>query len=122
MTEAKIEAALKMIQGIIDAPLIEGDIAGAMEKLNKIQAIHGLAAECLKWAKQYTLVKQGSLLPELFKGGLSATMFKYQLESRMASEIALYTYSDRICAALVHCGEEVRTIISALKSERQNLR
>lgn len=121
MTFTQINNSLKVIQEAMDAPLVEGDIQGAMEKLNRLQSLHGLSAECLKWAKQLSLRRQGSLLPELFKTGLNATSVRMQLESEMAEEIALFIYAERINSALVHVGDEIRTIISALKSEMINV-
>lgn len=111
-----------MIKEIMDTPLAEGDIAGAMEKLSKIQAIHGLSAECLSWAEKYTLQKQKTLLPALFSKGLNATSVRMELECEMAEEKALYTLAERLNAALVHVGDEIRTIISRYKQEQFNSR
>src|ERR1700733_13578645 len=117
MTKAEVEKNIKFIQSEMDKPITEGSIEEAMQKLSDIQIMFGLSAETVKWAKKYALQQQGSLLPELFKKGLTASMFKYQLEAEMAEEISLLTYAERINAGLVHVVDSLRTCISLYKTE-----
>ncbi|HTC01031.1 MAG TPA: hypothetical protein VK705_10140 [Ferruginibacter sp.] len=120
MTEKQIESNLEIIQSSMDIKVEQGDINGAMDKLSNITVLYGLSSECVRHAKSHCLTKQGSLLPELFKKGINATMLRLQLESNMAYELSLLIYAERINAALTHIVDAIRTQISLYKSEMGN--
>jgi hypothetical protein len=121
MTKSQVEENLKFIQSAMDIVIDQGTIDEYMAKLSNLQSLHGLSAETVRYAKKHTLIKQGSLLPGLFKTGLNATAVRLQLESDMAEEISILLYAERINSGLVHCADECRTAISKLKEEYRNL-
>ena len=121
MTEKQIETNLEMIKLAMDMTIETDHIDEWMKKLANLQALHGLSSECIRYAKRNTLVKQGTLLTDLFKTGLNATAVRLQLESDMAEEIALFLYAERLGAGLVHCVDSCRTAISKLKEEYKTL-
>ena len=111
----------EMIQKAIDLEIPLGDIDSTEGKMIELISLMGLSAECMAKAKEQVLVKQGMMLDILRREepNTTSTMIKMLLESRMATELTLYEYSERLNRAIVHCVDALRTSISKYKMERE---
>lgn len=117
MNKEELEKNLAVIKGDLEIEADERNILEVQQKLNRLINLMGLSAECMKWAKHIVLVKQKYVYATAGKHSTSPTMFKYFLEGEAAEELALFTYCDRLNAALTHACDGLRTIISLYKSE-----
>lgn len=116
MTKQELENNLSIIKSELETEVDEKIIDQVQQKLNRLCNLMGLSAECMKWAKNMVLTKQKYVYALAAKDS-SATMFKYFMEGEMAEELALFTYCDRLNAAITHACDGLRTIISLYKSE-----
>lgn len=116
MTKQELENNLSIIKSELETEVDEKIIDQVQQKLNRLCNLMGLSAECMKWAKHIVLTKQKYVYALAGKDS-SATMFKYFMEGEMAEELALFTYCDRLNAAITHACDGLRTIISLYKSE-----
>lgn len=113
----KLEENLAIIKSELEIEVDEKVIDQVQQKLIRLSNLMGLSAECMKWAKQIVLIKQKYVYALSGKTDISPTMFKYFLEGEAAEELAVFTYCDRLNAALTHASDSLRTIISLYKSE-----
>lgn len=122
MTQAQLENNLAMIKTELESELQNTTVIGLVEeKLLRLSNVMGLSAECMRYAKQYAANKQAVLLRDE-KGyvgveNMSATVLKLWLEGELANELSILMYADRLNAALVHCADQLRTMISKYKVE-----
>ena len=116
MKKNELQENLNVIKLELETEVPEEDILAVESKLNKLSTLMGLSAETLKHAKKIVLERQ-KIIFSMADKNMSPTMFKYYLEGEMADELSLYTYADRLNAALVHCSDSLRTIISKYKEE-----
>ena len=117
MDKEKLEATLEVIKDAIEKEVTAGDIAGATQKLLELSSLMGTAAECMKWAKKLILDAQGAAAKKHKDGGGNANTIKLMIESEIAEELMIFLYADRLCAALTHVVDALRTTISLYKSE-----
>lgn len=117
MDKKELEQNLLIIKDELEIEVDEKIIDQVQQKLNRLCNLMGLSAECMKWAKHIVLVKQKYIFALAGKQDMGATMFKYFLEGEMAEELALFTYCDRLNAAITHACDGLRTMISLYKQE-----
>lgn len=118
MTKKEIEKNLQIIQAEIDSEINESDAYSVLSKLNKLIAYMGLSAEIIKDAKKIVLKAQEFYFEKGLAKGYTGNIMKTFLEGKLAEELAIEKYADRINSALVHCSDGLRSIISNHKNER----
>lgn len=91
-----------------------------MDKMNKLTAFSGLSAELVAEAKQLILHRQKPAILNAIKADIAASMQKAFVESECAEEMMLYTYAERLNAAITHSLDALRTIVSMRKAEMEN--
>lgn len=111
--------ALNFIRGKIDANIINVDIVVQKNKLIELTQIIGLSAECNASAKKILLQKELKVLNEI-DGDLPPSVITKRLNAECADEAAMLEYADRLNAALVHCIDGIRSVISLYKVELEN--
>lgn len=118
MTLTEIQSNLDIIKSAIDEPIMEGDMEGVCNKLLRLQSFSGLSSECLSQAKRHALNKQGICVEEILNQNITGNGLKMMIESRMAHEISLHLYADRLNSAIVHSLDSLRSVISLYKQEK----
>ena len=121
MQSEEILKHCKMIQTAVDIEVPLGDIDTIEGKMLQLVALMGLSSELMKEAKNNVLVKQGLIIDIIRREekGIAPTTMKLILESRMATELTIYEYCDRLNRAIVHACDSLRTSISKYKIERE---
>lgn len=117
MIATKIEENLNTIKLHLEAEINPTEIAAVELKLSNLSSLMGLSAECMRYAKEVVLTAQKSFLSKPNMLNQSATNLKLLIESELHYEIGLFVYSERLNAAITHCCDSLRTIISKYKEE-----
>lgn len=108
-----------MIREAIDADVIDADIVNIQNKLLRLTQLMGLSAEANASAKKLLHIKEREVLFAMDKT-LPASIQSKNLSAECYNEIAILEYSDRLNAALTHCCDGLRSIISLYKVEVSN--
>lgn len=111
--------ALNFIRGLLDTDVMGADIDSVSNKLVSLTQVMGLSSEAMASAKKILHQKEISVL-QLINPDLPASMQSKKLSAECFEELALYTYSDRLNAAITHTCESLRTVISLYKQELQS--
>ena len=117
MTRDQILANLNDINAQISTEINHIIIGLVEEKLVKLSSLMGTSAECLRYAKLAVGKRQQVLMNTEKAAGMQPSVLKMWIEGEMAEEIAIYTFADRVNAAIVHCSDSLRTVISKYKEE-----
>lgn len=118
MNKKEILKNLEIIQKEIDTQIQESDPYSVLDKLNKLIAYMGLSAEIMRWSKELVLKSQSIQFDKGLAKGYSGNVLKQYLEGKLAEELAIDKYADRINAAIGHAADGLRSIISNHKNER----
>lgn len=111
--------ALNLIRELLDNNVMGADIDSVSNKLISLTQVMGLSAETMASAKKILHQKEITVL-QLINPELPASMQSKKLIAECFEEIALFTYSDRLNAAITHTCESLRTVISLYKQELQS--
>lgn len=90
-----------------------------MGKLNSLSNLTGLSSQTVAISEQLYNERLGELVMAKEYSKMGATEKKMLFASLASDEIYLMTLSERLNRALVHSGEFIRSILSALKTEMQ---
>lgn len=120
MTATEIESHCQRIKAELERQVETSEIESVMDKLNNLSSLSGLSAEIVAEAKQLILQRQKPAILLAQKSNVSASMQKAFVESECADEMMLYTYAERLNAAITHSLDALRTIVSMRKSELEN--
>lgn len=120
MTSEEILNHCKGIKAELESEVQTLSIEQVMNKLNNLTSLSGLSAELVAETKQLILHRQKPAILLAQKTGVSASMQKAFVESECAEEMMLYTYAERLNAAITHSLDALRTIVSMRKSELEN--
>ncbi len=118
MNKKEILKNLEIIQQEIDSQINESDAYSVLDKLNKLIAYMGLSAEIMRWSREMVLKAQSIHFDKGLSKGHSGNVLKQYMEGKMAEELAIDKYADRINAAITHAADGLRSIISNHKNER----
>lgn len=117
MNKPELEKNLNIIKSEIERYVDPAVIIDVQEKLNKLTNLSGLSAECCKEAEAILGYAKRGIIERERGSDLSASILKMKIESELYEEISLYTYADRLNAAITHSQDSLRTMISLYKSE-----
>lgn len=120
MTSEEILINCNRIKGELESQVETSNIESVMDKLNNLTGLSGLSAELVANTKQLILQRQKPAILLAQKSNVSASMQKAFVESECAEEMMLYTYAERLNAAITHSLDALRTIVSMRKSEMEN--
>lgn len=120
MTSDEIQSYCKSIKAELERQVETSEIESVMDKLNNLSSFSGLSAELVAESKQLVLERQKPAILLAQKSGVSASMQKAFVESECAEEMMLYTFAERLNAAITHSLDALRTIVSMRKSELEN--
>lgn len=95
------------------------NITDVQDKLNNLASLTGLSAETLKDCKGLVLYKQKEVI-NIEGNKLNPSILKLKIEGELWNELSVLTYCERLNAALTHCMDGLRTIISLYKTEMSN--
>lgn len=117
MTATQLLTNLGIIQSHLDSEVDTTNITLVETKLINLSHLMGLSAECMRWAKHQALTKQHEILSDPECKKMVPSFLKVYLEGEMVEQLTVLTYSDRINAAITHCSDNLRTVISKYKEE-----
>lgn len=120
MTADEILINCNRIKGELESQVETSNIESVMDKLNNLTGLSGLSAELVANTKHLILQRQKPAILLAQKSSVSASMQKAFVESECAEEMMLYTYAERLNAAITHSLDALRTIVSMRKSEMEN--
>lgn len=90
-----------------------------MCKLNDLSNMTGLSSQSVALTEMFYNNKLGELIMQKEYVKMGATEKKILFASLASNEIYLMTLADRLNRGIVHSGEFIRSILSALKTEMQ---
>ena len=117
MTSQEIETNLKTVRDCIEMQVGTDDIAGALEKLNKLIILQGLQADNHSKAKKAYLEAQVKVLDDLAGGDMRASIMMKAIEAHCAEQSMQFTYAERLSAGLSNAIEGMRSVVSTMKTE-----
>lgn len=117
MTRDDLLSACAQLQDEVERQIDHHDIPSVEEKMVKLGTLMGLCANMHRWARKYTLQKQGLVVAAHKDSGMPASIMKMQIEAALAEELAVEKLVDRLGSALTHNVDALRTVISLHKQE-----
>ena len=111
---------LNCIKELIEFPISKDNPDEVQEKLIKLTAISALSAETVSEAKKELCEKQVEVITEYRESKLPASIFKMFMDGKCATELANFTFADRLNAAITHSIDGLRSIISLHNTEIKN--
>jgi hypothetical protein len=120
MTKETIEKHCATIKAELEREIETSQTESVMDKLNNLTALSGLSAELVAQSKLLILERQKPALINAQKANMAASMQRSFVESECAEEVMLYTYADRLNAAITHSLDALRSIISMRKTELEH--
>lgn len=115
-----LEYSCSRIKELIERPLSKDNINAVQDKLIDLAAMSSLSAETVAQANKALKLKQEETIVKYRSSKLPASILKLQIDSKCAEEFAMFTLADRLNAAITHCQDSLRTIVSYAKTELQN--
>ncbi len=117
MDKKQIQENCLLIQQALDNPADSLNITEVQNKLLKLSTLMGLSAEIIKDCRRMVLEKQKYVFAMAGKHNYSPNIFKLFMEGEMSDELSLFMYCERLNAAISHCTDSLRTVISLYKQE-----
>ena len=111
---------LNCIKELIEFPISRENPDEVQEKLIKLTAISALSAETVSEANRELKEKQVEIIIMFGKSDLPASILKIFIDGKCANEFAMFTFADRLNAAITHSIDGLRSIISLHNTEIKN--
>jgi hypothetical protein len=117
MNREQIESNLIAIKTELEREVSADSIMDVTDKLMKLQVYDALSAETMRWARKLVLDEQRKEMAKLDILKTQTTVLKMLVESNLSEWLALYTYAERLNAAVHHGCDALRTIVSLYKEQ-----
>lgn len=121
MTTADIKNNLEVIRKVMDAKAGLDDPQGVATKLEALSNVLGLSAECIAYARKNLDKRLSFLTTAKAYQGMSATDRKMVFSGEASEEIFMVNYSESLNKDVHYVCESVRSLLSYLKQEMQNI-
>lgn len=121
MTQAELESSLDTIQSFLDQPVEISEPSGILEKLQKLTNLMGLSAECYAWSEKFYNEKLGELVMAKEYAKMGATEKKMLFASLASNEILMHSRAERLNKGLAHSCDGLRSMLSYLKTEMNQI-
>lgn len=115
MTLHDIDNNCKTIREVMDREVGHDDLTSLLQKMNNLNVLQSLSAECVAQSNLIYNIKIGDLAKEL--KDYSATDKKLIMQGRASKEIYCMDYTSGLNKELHYQLDSIRTAISALKEE-----
>jgi len=122
MTLADIKKNLDIIREIMDIKVVLDNPTGVAEKLENMQGMAGLSAECIAWARKRYDEKLKFLTMNKAYKDFSPTDRKIIFGGEASEEIFLVNYAESLNKDYHYSIEALRTLISYLKQELNSIK
>jgi len=117
MTLDDLKKNLGIIREVMDTKVGIDNPTGVAEKLEQLQGVAGLSAECIAWSRKRYDEKLKFLTMNKAYNNYTATEKKMIFGGEASEEIFLVNYAESLNKDYHYSVEAVRTLLSYLKEE-----
>lgn len=118
MTAEEIDTNLALIRTELEKHVDMAIITDLTEKMDRLQVLDSLSAECMREAKKQSKAKmRDELMQHHDIGKMSISHLKMLVDAATGEEQGREVYADRINAAIHHTVDGLRTMISLYKTQ-----